>query len=70
MALIQPKGSSIRIDDPADPPDRVILRDQILGARRGEHRQLLFRLASHARGLPQLATEREHLPRLVQHPAS
>ena len=40
------------VDDPADPPDRVILRDQILGAQRREHRQLLFGLASHPHRLP------------------
>jgi hypothetical protein len=57
------------VDDLADPADRMILRDQILGAQRHEHRQLLLRLASHARGLPHPATHREHLHDVLQHPA-
>ncbi len=51
MVLIQPKGTSIELavelavhllDHAADPTDRMILRDQILGAQRREHRRTLL----------------------------
>ena len=59
-----------RVDHDTDPTDRMISRDQILGAQRRQHRQLPLRGSTHAPILLHPLRKREHQPEVFQHPAS
>ena len=48
------------VDHDTDPADRMIGRDQILGAQRGQHRQLRIGAPTHAPILFDPSAEREH----------
>ena len=48
------------VDHDTDPADRMIRRDQVLGAQRGQHRQLRIGAPTHAHILFDPSAEREH----------